>query len=85
MTIESMKEWLDSWGDGGNWSDSTGMTVPVTKESLRALIISYERMRDALRGLRERALTHVPGASAGLSPSTAASIASICDDALEGA
>jgi hypothetical protein len=36
--IASMKEWLDAWGEGPNWSDETGATVPVTKESLVRLL-----------------------------------------------
>jgi hypothetical protein len=84
MTIASMKEWLLSWGDGPNWSDPTGVTVPVAKESLRELLTHAERMRDALQQLRDRALTKAPAAVAEFSPATAASIAYICEDALEG-
>jgi hypothetical protein len=36
--IASMKEWLDAWGEGPNWSDKTGATVPVTKEALARLL-----------------------------------------------
>lgn len=84
MTLESMKEWLASWGDGPNWSDATGLTVPVTKESLAKLIADAEKMRDALRTIRDRALMRVPGVSGEFVPRTAASLAIICEDALEG-
>ena len=36
--IASMKGWLDQWGEGPNWSDETGTTVPVTKEALIRLL-----------------------------------------------
>jgi hypothetical protein len=84
MTIDSMKEWLASWGDGPNWSDSTGVTIPITKESLRQLIATAERMRTALSGLRERALNYAPGMSQHMfSPAAAVLIAHTCDDALD--
>jgi len=84
MTIDSMKEWLASWGDGPNWSDETGATVPITKVSLMALIADAERMRSALQVLRERALIKMPNSVAEFSPSTAVSIAMICEEALGG-
>jgi ferredoxin len=34
----SLLEWLNGWGDAPNWSDSTGMTVPVVKASLRRVL-----------------------------------------------
>lgn len=84
MTLTSMKEWLASWGDGANWSDQSGATIPISKESLGKLIADAERMRDALRGLKERALNHAPGVNREFTPGTAASLAHICEDALEG-
>lgn len=84
MTLDSMKEWLASWGDGANWSDPTGATVPVTKEALATLIANAERMRTALKELRTRALGRAPGSSREFAPATAASIAIVCEDAIEG-
>lgn len=34
----SLLTWLDSWGDGPNWSDASGATVPVVKEGLRRVL-----------------------------------------------
>ena len=79
MTLDSMREWLSSWGDGPNWSDPSGSTVPVTKESLRALIEHAEKMRAALYELRTQALD----SSRIIGPAMAASIAITCEDALE--
>ena len=84
MTLDSVKEWFASWGEGPNWSDSTGTTVPITKEVLAHTLNSAEKMRTALRELQERALCHAPGGTREFSPATAASIAIICEDALEG-
>jgi hypothetical protein len=36
--IQSMREWLDSWGDGPNWSDPKGETVPIAKADLARLL-----------------------------------------------
>jgi hypothetical protein len=36
--IQSMREWLDSWGDGANWSDPKGETVPIAKADLARLL-----------------------------------------------
>jgi hypothetical protein len=36
--IKSMREWLDSWGDGPNWMDKTGVSVPIVKSTLKALL-----------------------------------------------
>jgi hypothetical protein len=36
--IQSMREWLASWGDGANWSDGSGETVPVRKVDLVRLL-----------------------------------------------
>jgi hypothetical protein len=45
--IQSMREWLDSWGDGPNWSDSSGETVPIAKADLARLLDTADA---ALRG-----------------------------------
>lgn len=82
MTIESMKEWLDSWGSGPNWSDASGATVPVTRESLAAVLEYALRMKSALVELRDRALNHAPNSAREFSPATATSIACICEQAL---
>lgn len=84
MTLDSMKEWLASWGDGTNCSDESGATVPVTKESLRSLIVSAEKMRSALQQLRGRAIGKAIGSYREFSPASGASIVTICDDALDG-
>ena len=63
MTLDSMKEWLDHWGDGPSWSDANGVTVPVVKTDLRKLIDDAVRMRDALCELKTRALNSAPGST----------------------
>ena len=35
---KSLLTWLDGWGDGPNWSDASGATVPVVKASLRRVL-----------------------------------------------
>jgi hypothetical protein len=77
--LESLKEWLASWGDGPNWTDASGATVPIVKQTLRDLIADAERMRDALRDLKTRALD-----ARDISPAWRASFAIICEDAIEG-
>ena len=84
MTLDSMKEWLDHWSDGTNWNDASGATVPTVKSDLRKLLDDATRMRDALRSLQERALNKAIGSASEFGPATAASIAIICEDALEG-
>ena len=81
MTLDSIKEWLASWSEGSNWGDAT---VPIAKESLVHLIYSANKMRAALRELQECALCYAPGATREFTPATAASIAAICEYALEG-
>jgi hypothetical protein len=39
----SLLEWLDGWGDGPNWSDASGATVPVVKASLRRVLEHVNR------------------------------------------
>ena len=36
--IKSLREWLASWGDGANWLDETGLTVPCAKSTLARLL-----------------------------------------------
>lgn len=84
MTLESVKQWLSAWGDGPHWANPSGSTVPISKEVLARLVDSAEKMRAALRELQERALCHAPGATREFGPATAASIALICEQALEG-
>jgi hypothetical protein len=38
VEISSLIEWLNSWGSGPNWSDPTGRTVPVAKDTLYRLL-----------------------------------------------
>lgn len=49
MTISSLREWLASWGDGPNWSDPSGLTVPITKMSLEHLFSVIESTRATLK------------------------------------
>ena len=77
MNLESLKEWLASWGDGPNWSDKTGATVPVAKDTLRELIADNTRTREALEDLRQRFLN-----ARDISPAWRATFATIADDAL---
>lgn len=49
----SLLEWLGGWGDGPNWSDASGATVPVVKESLRRVlehVVSDSKCMPAGRG-----------------------------------
>lgn len=36
--IESLEQWLKSWGDGPNWADPSGVSVPIVKTQLKALL-----------------------------------------------
>lgn len=82
--IRSLKEWLAHWGDGPNWTDVSGATVPVVKASLARLIAEAERSRAALREIRSRILERTIGQSTLISSLTRASIAAIAGDALDG-
>jgi hypothetical protein len=44
----SLLEWLNGWGDGPNWSDASGATVPVVKASLRR-VLEYVLQEDGGR------------------------------------
>ena len=78
MTLAEMKKWAASWGNAG------GENISVTKETLAILIANADRMHKALQNLRERALAHAPNSVREFSPATAASIAIICEDAIDG-
>lgn len=41
-TLASLREWLAQWGEGPNWSDATGQTVPIAKHTLSALLDRIE-------------------------------------------
>ena len=45
----SLLEWLDGWGDGPNWSDASGATVPVVKASLRR-VLEYVLLEHGIPG-----------------------------------
>lgn len=36
--IDSIREWLASWGDGPNWTDTSGNSVPIIKADLSRLL-----------------------------------------------
>lgn len=36
--IKSLREWVASWGDGPNWSDPTGLSIPMAKTTILALL-----------------------------------------------
>jgi hypothetical protein len=42
----TLREWLATWGDGPNWSDKSGATVPTAKTSLLGLL-DYADAKDA--------------------------------------
>ncbi len=80
LTLQSMLEWLTSWGDGTHWADATGATVPITKAVLRKLIVDAVRMRDALLVIRSRMLDQLTRSAS----QEHAQSAIICEEALEG-
>jgi hypothetical protein len=43
--VNSLKEWLRSWGAPGepNWADPTGQAVPIAKITLRRLLEAAAR------------------------------------------
>lgn len=69
--LQSTRAWLASWGDGSNWMDSTGASIPITKASLTELLDLLQVSREALREIRTLNLTR-------------ATIATIAQDALDG-
>lgn len=36
--LTTVREWLVMWGEGPNWTDPTGNSVPVQKDQLRRLL-----------------------------------------------
>jgi hypothetical protein len=59
VSRNSMREWLSHWGDGSNWSDPTGATVPTAKTTIRDLLDDADAMETALREIRSR--LNMPG------------------------
>ena len=51
--LKSLREWLEHWGEGPNWSDPKGMTVPIAKVTLRQLLDDLELARKAFKVLVE--------------------------------
>ena len=56
---DSLREWLESWGEGPNWSDPSGATVPIAKETLVAMLneletVTLERNNALLRAAGKR-------------------------------
>lgn len=45
---ESLQEWMKQWGDGPNWSDSSGCTVPLARATVARLTAAYGEWTDAL-------------------------------------
>lgn len=45
VDVQSLREWLDSWGSGPNWSDCSGATVPISKVTLSALLDELDHLR----------------------------------------
>jgi len=80
--IESLREWLASWGDGPNWSDASGQSVPITKLTLVNLLDELERYRKALREIRSEALNRSVGQQ--VDHRLRATIATIADTTLLG-
>ena len=60
MNAKSIQEWLDSWGDGPNWSDTTGVTVPMAKSTLSDLLHQLAAMTAARDELFRIAEDHIP-------------------------
>jgi hypothetical protein len=80
--IQSLREWLASWGDGPNWLSPSGLTVPITKDALSSLLDDVEKCRRALREIRTCALERAVGMPA--DSLMRASVSTIADEALEG-
>lgn len=43
--LVSAHEWIASWGEGPNWSDASGATIPASKTWLHNVLSLVERMR----------------------------------------
>ncbi len=56
--IVSLREWLDQWGDGPNWSDPTGQSVPMQKSQLRRLLDHIDELDEQVESLIEAGATH---------------------------
>jgi len=57
VNIQSLREWVSSWGDGPNWSDASGATIPTAKATLLGLLDSIADIttaRDKLAAECER-------------------------------
>lgn len=45
INTQSIREWLNSWGDGTNWMDPKGETVPIAKTTLLDLLQEIDAQR----------------------------------------
>jgi len=54
--IQSWREWLASFGNGPNWSDTTGASVPIHKESFAVILDEHERLRKVLKEARDNVI-----------------------------
>lgn len=45
--LQSLREWLASWPDGPNWSDATGVCIPIARETVRKLLNTIDALRAA--------------------------------------
>lgn len=56
--IKSVREWLNSWGEGPNWTDESGLSVPIQKVTLRKLLdeVESQRVLDLTLGDWKRAM-----------------------------
>jgi len=75
--LNSLREWLGHWGEGPNWSDPKGQSVPIAKVTLTALLDHVDYLRTAISGIRERAL------DGRLETMDRATIAALADDVLK--
>lgn len=59
--IDSIREWLASWGDGANWMDASGNSVPIGKAELsRLLDLASTRSRRSSVGVQARDVNGQP-------------------------
>lgn len=56
--LNSLEEWANSWGEGPNWSDETGRTIPVVRDQLKLLIHSCQQARKEAADWKRRAEQH---------------------------